>query len=132
MPAAKGNKYALKFETPEARKEVFMEYLDHVARGRNLHSFPKLAYTTVQRYLVDYPDDFVQEYVDAAKRAGENWYEDLAERAMMGEIPGFNTTVWIFSVKNKYGWHDKQGESSQDIVAPTKHEVIFKLDEGQK
>jgi len=114
MAAAKGNKYALKFETPEARKAVFFEYCEHVARGRHVHSFPPLALTTIQQYFKNYPEDFIQEEFDCAKRSGENWFEDIAERAMMGEIPGFNTTVFIFSVKNKYGWHDKQGEESGD------------------
>ncbi|RLA40220.1 MAG: hypothetical protein DRR06_17775 [Gammaproteobacteria bacterium] len=132
MAAAKGNKYSLKLETPEARRKVFIEYCDHVARGRNVHSFPPLALTTIQRYFKDYPEDFIQEEFDCAKRSGEDWFEDIAERAMMGEIPGFNTTVWVFSVKNKYGWHDKQGESSQDGATPTKHEIVFKLDKGDK
>jgi len=113
MAAAKGHKYNLKYKTPKARKAVFQEYCAHVARGRHVHSFPPLALTSIQRYFKEYPEDFVQEEFESAKRSGENWFEDIAERAIMGEIPNFNASVFIFSLKNKYGWRDNHVDDSK-------------------
>jgi len=35
------------------------------------------------------------------------WWERRGMEGMMGEIPGFNATTWIFNMKNRHGWADK-------------------------
>ena len=54
----------------------------------------------------------------AAVRDGETlsllYWENLGHRAARGEVPGFNASVWIFSMKNLHGWTDKQEFSGRD------------------
>ena len=53
-----------------------------------------------------------------AVRDGETlswmYWENLGHRAMRGEVPGFNATVWVFSMKNLHGWKDRQELSGKD------------------
>lgn len=46
-----------------------------------------------------------------AKKVGEAyariWWERMAKAGMAGKIKGFNATVWIFSMKNRFGWRDR-------------------------
>lgn len=47
-----------------------------------------------------------------AKKVGETlaqlWWEQQGRDGLLGKVPGFNATVWIFSMKNKFGWQDRQ------------------------
>ncbi len=62
-----------------------------------------------------------------AVRDGETlslmWWENLGHQAMRGEVPGFNSAVWIFSMKNLHGWRDKQELTGKDD-APLQVNII--------
>ena len=65
------------------------------------------------------------EFLDAKRvgtTKGQAFWEKLGRQAVVGKIPGFNATVWIFSMKNRFGWRDKQ-----DIV--TRDDTIKNVDE---
>jgi len=51
------------------------------------------------------------EFSDAIKQ-GEQlsrlFWERIGLKGLKGEIPGFNATTWIFNMKNRHGWRDKQ------------------------
>jgi len=57
------------------------------------------------------------------------WWENKGREGMTGKISGFNAAVWIFNMKNKFGWRDKQ-EISGDAEAPLTIEIV-KLGEGK-
>lgn len=53
--------------------------------------------------LEDYEE--FRQTVKSAKALCEHWWEERGrEMAMGGEG---NATVWIFNMKNRFGWHDK-------------------------
>jgi len=35
------------------------------------------------------------------------WWEKLGRAAAAGKVPNFNAAVFIFSMKNKFGWRDR-------------------------
>lgn len=47
------------------------------------------------------------ETVKAAKALCEAWWETQGRKMVTGSIDG-NATVWIFNMKNRFGWRDKQ------------------------
>ncbi len=50
------------------------------------------------------------EFMDTIKRGetfSQAWWEDLGQAGTLGKIPGFNAAVWIFTMKNRFGWRDK-------------------------
>lgn len=36
------------------------------------------------------------------------WWETKGLSAASGQLPGFNAAIWIFNMKNRFGWRDKQ------------------------
>jgi len=47
------------------------------------------------------------------------YWEQIGMLGMMGKIPNFNATIWIFNMKNRLGWSDKL---SVDIETETEKE----------
>lgn len=39
-------------------------------------------------------------------------WEELGLRAAQGQVKNFNTSVWMFVMKNRFGWKDKQDITS--------------------
>lgn len=54
-----------------------------------------------------------REFSDAKKR-GEalslRQWEQLGIDGMLGKVKGFNATIWIFNMKNRFRWRDLQPE----------------------
>lgn len=46
-----------------------------------------------------------------AKKKGQalcqDWWEKMGRAGAAGKIKNFNAAVWIFSMKNRFKWHDK-------------------------
>lgn len=51
-------------------------------------------------------DDFGDTVRIAEAKAQFVW-EDLGLRAAQGQVKQFNTSVWMFVMKNRFGWRDK-------------------------
>jgi len=85
--------------------------IDFMSKGYSLEAFAGHVNTTISsvyRWL-KHPDlgDFRE-----AKNIGEGkqreFWEQVGRLGLMGKIKGFNTSVWIFNMKNRYGWSDKR------------------------
>lgn len=105
---------------PTAYKQEYCKKLiDHMAKGYSFESFGGLTghgKQTLYRWLDEH-----QEFRDA-KELGENksriFWEGLGVDHVVGNNgPGgktLNASVWIFNMKNRFGWKDKQGEIDLD------------------
>lgn len=51
-------------------------------------------------------DDF-GDTVGVAEAKAQFVWEDLGLRAAQGKVKQFNTSVWMFVMKNRFGWRDK-------------------------
>lgn len=61
---------------------------------------------TITNWKEKHPDFF-----GAVKRgiaAGRKFWEEMGIDGATGKIEGFNATAWIFNMKNRHGWRDKQ------------------------
>jgi len=61
---------------------------------------------TLYAWVKKYP-----EFSDAIKEGEIHsalWWEKTGMAGMLGKLPGFNATTWIFNMKNRHGWSDKQ------------------------
>jgi hypothetical protein len=84
--------------------------IDHMAEGNAIESFAgKLRVSKVTIYAwCDKHKEFMN-----AKRIGESkcyeWWEKMGRDHMVtqGDLK-FNTTLWIFNMKNRFGWRDKR------------------------
>ena len=67
-------------------------------------------------------------FSDAIKR-GEGksriFWEKMGNAGALGRLPGFNSASWIFNMKNRFGWRDKQEITGEDggalVVQVVKH-----------
>lgn len=102
------NKAHQKFKTSEERREAFRQVCDHIASGLSKECLTVCDWNTVEKYLVDYPEDFVREDLNESFRKGQYVWEALGLKGALGRVPNFNATSWIFNMKNRYGWKDKK------------------------
>ena len=103
-----------KLGNPTDYKPEFCDMLiKYMAQGFSLEAFCgsiNATFSSVYRWL-KHPDygDFRQ-----ARKIGESkqreFWEQVGRSGLMGEIKGFNTAVWVFNMKNRYGWNDKRVE----------------------
>lgn len=101
----------------------------HMAEGRSFESFSAVIYKHTKgavraprRSLYDWVHK--HEEFRQAKELGEalsfEWWENLGRDNMTEKF--FNTSVYIFNLKNRFGWRDKV-ELSGDQNAPIKVEA---------
>lgn len=115
------------------RPEFCEELLEHMGKGFSFESFgavAKVTNKTLHDWAIRYP-----EFGDAKAHAEllSLWFwEKMGMAGASGKIKGFQTAVWIFSMKcrfRKYGWRDdepEEGKSNKDTAEQAKRllEVI--------
>lgn len=127
MAAAKGNKYGEKFKTPAQRREAYLKFCAHVAAGFSKKSFhDPCVENTIMKLINDHPDDCPPEALEIAEAEGRHFWEKIGIAGTMGQLKGFNPSSWIFNMKNRLGWKDRQ-EHSFDQSAP----AVFKIKMGK-
>lgn len=52
------------------------------------------------------------------------FWEQVGLLGMMGKIPKFNSTAWIFQMKNRWGWADKLTVDIEDSAFEKKYEEM--------
>lgn len=88
------------------------EYCDllkeHMAKGYSFEAFAADINShkdTLYEWVKTYPD------FSDSKRIGESvslkFWEGLGVGGVVGQIDGFNTTAWIFNMKNRHKWSDR-------------------------
>jgi len=65
----------------------------------------------------------LQEAVAEGLLYSQLWWETLGIKAASGKVKGFNASAWVFNMKNRFGWKDKQ-EISGDEDRPISVRVV--------
>jgi hypothetical protein len=93
------------------------ELKEHMAKGGSVESFAGsigVSKKTIYNWAEKFPE------FGEAKAIGEmlsyKWWFDAGQAGlyMGGKENPFNTTVWIFAMKNRFGWRDKQPDEEED------------------
>lgn len=94
---------------PLTYKKEYCEMLEkHMEEGYSFEAFGGIIGTsriTLHRWREKY-----EEFRDAFERGyckSLVYYEKLGKGAMLGKIPNFNTAIYCFNMKNRFGWSDK-------------------------
>lgn len=83
--------------------------IDHMSEGLSFESFA----STIGVYrdiLYKWAEDY-QDFYEAQKEGKDLsllFWEKLGRSAIAGKVAGFNAATYIFTMKNKFGWRDKQ------------------------
>lgn len=126
MPAGQPTKY---------RPEYCEEIVEWMAKGKSLTSFAvkiKVTRETVYEWGRVHPE--FSDALEKARSSRLSHFEDIGYAGMMGEIKGFNPTVWIFSMKAYFGVReDEHDDKKQPInITVNMDKDADKSDEGAK
>lgn len=83
--------------------------IEHMKQGYDFRSFgPAIGVSkmTIHTWKNRYPE-FKAAYEEGLDHAFHFW-ERIGMAGMTGKIKNFNATVWIFTLKNRFGWRDRQ------------------------
>ena len=58
------------------------------------------------------------------------FWEKIGAAGMVGQIPGFNATVWIFNMKNRHRWRDRTEVDAKLSGAIDLHSKVVQIVEG--
>lgn len=101
---------------PSKYRPEYCELLaKHLASGLSTESFcgvVKVAPDTLYEWFKVHP-----EFSEAQKqyeKQGLVLLEQIGMNGMMGKIKNFNVAAWIFIMKNRFKWRDKQPEEVND------------------
>ena len=81
-------------------------------------------------YWVNNYDDFKEAY-ETGKMYSEAWWTKLGRAGALGKTK-IQPTVWIFNMKNKFGWRDQavaEGEGEQGVKMDINFTVSQPVDE---
>ena len=91
------------------KSDYCMLLREHMQSGFSYEAFAGkigIAIETLYNWEKKQPD-FLEAKKIAVNEARYTW-ERLGIAGMTGKIIGFNATVWIFNMKNRFGWRDKR------------------------
>ena len=109
MPAQPGNTTAERYQSDEEKQAIYRQYCEHLSKGYSKESFVPCDYRTVESYVEKYPDVLQPEKMQQALRKGQLWWEKTGMEGMLGKLVGtFSSGTWVFNMKNRYGWTNKQ------------------------
>ena len=93
-------------DLPENWQELMLE----IARdgGSELECRHALGISESLWYRLKDEDAEFSQTVKSCKDACQIWWEQLGRNMAIGAIDKGNATTWIFNMKNRFGWHDKQ------------------------
>ena len=77
-----------------------------------------------ERFVREEPEFSVA--VKRAEEACQVWWESLGRNMAMGGIDKGNATTWIFNMKNRFNWRDKQ-----EIDQKTEHSGQIRMSSEQ-
>lgn len=111
------------FGRPSKYRDTYCDLLiAHMSQGLSFESFASTAQVnrdTLYSWCQHHAD-----FSDAKKR-GEAvsllFWERLGIDASQGRLPGFSAAAWIFNMKNRFGWRDKQRDEELPKVNEKPH-----------
>lgn len=119
MSAPKGNNYNMKFKTSKERVALCDKWCKHLEKGYSKESFPECDPQTIRSYMKKYPKDFDTEKLRRAEATHRVFWEEIGISGAMGKLQGFNASSWIFNMKNRFGWRDKQDVTTDGEKLPS-------------
>jgi len=106
MPAGRPTKY---------KASMCQELIDFMAQGYSKEA--TAAHLGISKDTLYAWDKKHKEFSDAIKEGEQQsrlWWEKIGMGGMVGKVPGFNASTWIFNMKNRHGWTDKKEVTGPD------------------
>ena len=109
----------------------------HLSEGYSFGAFAKIAQVnqdTLYKWVKLFPS--FREAKEEGTQCGLFFWEGMGIAGAAGKVKNFNVAAWIFNMKNRFGWRDRQeiknvgpdGEFSEVVT----HDKIMAYIEGKK
>lgn len=133
--AQETNKYGTAGAPSKYEPKYCQMLIDHMSQGLSIEAFAGVAdisIDTIYKWVKKHPE-FAE-----AKKTGTAKSRLLWEKAGMqgmymgGKDTPFNSTIWIFNMKNRFGWKDKHevsGDPNQPLVVEVKSKALTEFDD---
>ena len=100
-------------------EKLVIAYCRHIENGYSENSFPDAASSDVEKIAaeLDLSGDGKTNYkamIETAKRKGQLFWEKIGLQGILEEKKKFNGSVWMFAMKNRFGWKDKQPDETRE------------------
>ena len=114
------------------KPEYCQQLIEHMAQGLSFESFAGIIGTctqTIYNWLDKHP-----EFLEAKKQAfAQNrvFWEKAGLNGMFmgGKDNPFNATVWVFNMKNRFGWADKKETT---VASQDDSKLVVEFSNGDK
>lgn len=112
-------KYDKPGQPTKYKPEYCQKLIDHCKQGLSFETFGAtigVARDCVFEWAKTFP-----EFSDAKSTAldqAQLFYEQEGSKGMLGRTRNFNSTVWVFNMKNRFKWHDNI-QVQQDLKVET-------------
>ena len=91
--------------------KIIIAYCNHLKKGYSEMSFLDAGWKEVEDIAKKNDEKNGNEnflkMINQAKREGRLYCEKIGLEGISGEIPKFNGSAWMFLMKNRFGWKDK-------------------------
>lgn len=100
------------------RPEYCELLIKHLEQGLSIESFGAIVNVskeTIYTWFEKHP-----KFLDAKKKGlvkSRLWWEKCGHKGMWSGKQ-FNAAVYIFNMRNRFGWHDQQGQNEEDTFSP--------------
>lgn len=117
MPAGRPTKY---------KPEYCEALIEHMLRGKSFEAFAgvlRVDHDTLYEWCKRH-----KEFSDTKKvglAISRNFWEEMGIDGIT--IPGFNTALWIFNMKNRFGWRDRQPDEEMQIQIQNNNRTVVQL-----
>ena len=130
MGAPVGNDYAQKYKDEKELEKLINEYFEDCDAKEKPYTMSGLAYSmNIDRTtLINYGKK--EKFSTLIKNAKDRVQKQMEENALMGK---YNATFTIFSLKNNYGWKDKQEiKTTNEVSVSPLNDAMEALKESVK
>lgn len=105
-----GNQNGLKLKDPKLRLQAYLQYCDHLAKGKSKRSWyfqhpdHRCTWETMESYIKKFSDELDLDLKDIAMAKGFGVWEQIVEDSATGANPDANTASLQMIMRNKFGW----------------------------
>lgn len=112
---------------PTLYKPEYCEMLlEHMEQGFSLESFAgkvRVSRDTLYEWIKVHKE--FSDTVSVAKSLSQYKWEELGREMMMGRAPGSVPSLYMFNMKNRFGWADQPKEAEEDKNKPLLIEMNY-------
>ena len=101
------------------KKEYCQMLREHMAEGLSYTTFQAVIFVSIETlYTWEKKHPAFLEAKKQGFAAGQMFWEKMGRSGAAGKLQGFQTGAWVFNMKNRFRWKDRQEITMESDVTP--------------